>query len=366
MAFRRAAYLVLSLVCLLFGTGFGPPRLTDADVPRVTFTLHQIRAMRALPRPEVGATSALLADMHTGQILYARNERERLAPASLTKLVTALVAIQRGRQDQELKVAGEDLRAWSVIRLQNGEQLNLRQLLFAMLIPSDNAAAMTIARGLGGNVATYVRWMNEFVAQWGLQDTRFANPSGLDANNMYSTAYDMAVVARLAMRDPVIAEIVRKPEWIVAGRIIKTTNELLNTYPGTIGVKTGTTDEAGQCLITVVERPTGKALSVVMGTDDRFRDTRLLMDYFFTNFSVVHVRVGETALDTYRDEAGTLRRLELAEPLTLLVAPWQADTITFFRRLDNLSATPDPAQPVGALQIMMGQRLYREAPLYAR
>jgi D-alanyl-D-alanine carboxypeptidase (penicillin-binding protein 5/6) len=208
--------------------------------------------------------------------------------------------------------------------------------------------------------------MNDLVAQWGLKDTHFANPSGLDAPNMYSTAYDMAILATVAMRDPVIAEIVRKPEWIVAGRIIKTTNELLNTYPGTIGVKTGTTDEAGQCLITVVERPTGKALTVVMGTDDRFRDTRLLMDYYFANFGVVHVPVGETALDTYRDQAGNLRRLALAEPLTLLVAPWQIDTLSFYRRLDDLSAAPDPAKPVGTLQIMLGQRLYREAPLYAR
>ena len=366
MAIRRVVYLTLGLLCLLFGTGFGPPRLTDADVPRVTFTLHQIRAMRTQSIPEVGASAALLVDMRTGQILYARNEHERLAPASLTKLVTALVAIKRGRQDQETKVAAEDLRAWSVVKLQTGEELNLRQLLFTMLIPSDNAAAMTIARTLGGNVATFVSWMNGLVAEWGLQDTRFANPSGLDAKNMYSSAYDMAIIGRIAMRDPLIAEIVRKPEWVVAGRIIETTNELLNSYPGTIGVKTGTTDEAGQCLITVVERTTGQALSVVMGTDDRFRDTRLLMDYYFANFAQVPVRVGESALDTYRDEAGALHRLEMGEPLTLLVAPWQADTISYYRRIDNLSATPDPAQPVGVLQIFLGRQLHREVPLYAR
>jgi D-alanyl-D-alanine carboxypeptidase (penicillin-binding protein 5/6) len=362
---RRALFLMLgalSLCCL----GFGPPRLSDSDVPRYPLTLHQIRAMRQHPVPEINAASALLVNLGTGHILYALNEHERLAPASLTKIVTALVALERGRQDQEMRVTREDLRAYSVIHLQSSEELNLRQLLFAMLIPSDNAAAMTIARTLGGSVATFVQWMNDLMAEWNLQDTHFANPSGLDQESQYASAFDMAIVARQAMQDPVFAEIVRKHEWIVAGRIIQSTNELLNTYPGTIGVKTGTTDLAKECLIAVVDRPAGQAMSVVMGSEDRFRDTRLLMDYYFANYYEMRVHIADTPQSRYLDEAGNAHVFVTREPAVFLIRPWQQGAVSFYRRIDNLSPTPPADEPIGALEIRVGQRLFGEVPLYAQ
>ncbi|MBN1399728.1 MAG: D-alanyl-D-alanine carboxypeptidase [Anaerolineae bacterium] len=364
MLSRRALFIVLatlSLCCL----GFGPPRLGDSDMPRYPLTLHQIRAMRPHPLPEINAASALLVNLGTGRILYALNEHERLAPASLTKIVTALVALERGRQDQEMRVAREDLRAYSVIRLQSGEELNLRQLLFAMLIPSDNAAAMTIARSLGGNVAAFVQWMNALMVEWNLQDTHFANPSGLDQAGQYASAFDMAIVARQAMENPVFAEIVRKHEWIVAGRIIKSTNELLNTYPGTIGVKTGTTDLAKECLITVVDRPAGRALCVVMGSEERFQDTRRLMDYYFANYSELRVHIEETPQSRYLDEEGNIHTFVTRQPAVFLISPWQMGAVSFYRRIDDLSVTPPADQPIGALEIRVGWRLFGEVSLYA-
>ena len=146
-----------------------------------------------------------------------------------------------------------------------GEELNVRQLLFATLIPSDNAASTALGRGLAGSVAGFVGWMNEQVAEWGLQNTHFANPHGLDDKDNYTTAYDMAVITRTPYIQPTFAEIVRLPEWIVNHRVVTSTNELLNAYQGMIGVKTGTTDEAGENLITLVDRPAGQALTVVMG-----------------------------------------------------------------------------------------------------
>ena len=365
MSPKRAQVLLiglLSLSCL----AFGPPRLTDSDVPKQPFALHQIQAMRQIAAPETSATAALLVGLGTGRILYNLNAHERHAPASLTKIVTALVALQRGRQDEEMVVTGSDLRVFSSVHLFGGEELNLRQLLFAMLIESDNAASHTIARTLGGSIPTFVGWMNELVSDWDLRDTHFANPSGLDDADSYSTAFEMAIIARQAMQDPVIADIVRRYRWIVAGRVITSTNELLNTYPGTIGVKTGTTDLAGECLIAVVDRPAGQALSVVLGSVDRFRDTRFLLDYFYTNFWELSVDLPDTSQNRYRDETGEFHKIGIRTPAAYLLKPWQADSISVYRRIDDLSPTPNPEKPVGVLEVRLGGQRYDEVPLYVR
>lgn len=365
MPSRRVTFLLLSVLSCLC-TAFGPPVLTDSDIPRQRSTLHQIRIMRRIPVPEITAASAILVDSTTGEILYAHNEHERRAPASLVKIVTALVALQRGRQDQEITVRGQDLHVYSVSYLKSGEGLSLRQLLFFLLIPSDNVAAMTIARGLAGDARTYVQWMNELASSWGLVDTHFANPHGLDHKDGYSTVYDMAIIARHAMDDPVFSDIVRRPEAIAAWRRLESTNELLNTYYGTIGVKTGTEELAGECFAAMVDRPSGKALSVVMGSEDRFYDTRLLVDYFYANYAELHIDLPDTPQNRYLGENNTWREFGLKEPITLLVSPWQVDTATFYRRIDNISTNPDPDEPIGALVVTLSGKPLTEVPLYAR
>ena len=329
-------------------------------------TLHQIRALRQLPVPQISAPSAILVSTTTGEILYARNEHERRAPASLVKVLTAIVALQRGRLDKQIRIEIEDVRAYSVVGLQNGEQLSLRDLLFVMLVPSDNAASTAIARGLAESVRTYVKWMNELVSSWGLADTQVANPHGLDHKDSYTTAYDMAIIARRALTDPLFADIVRRSEVMVAGRWIESTNELLSTYSGMTGVKTGTTDRAGENLIAMVDRPSGHVLSVVMGSEDRFRDTRLLLDYYYSSFAELRVDLPETSQNRYLDEDNNWRAFRLREPVTFLISPWQAGTGSYYRRIDDISANPSPEEPIGALVVMLAGRRVTEVPLYVR
>ncbi|MFO7917670.1 MAG: serine hydrolase [Anaerolineae bacterium] len=316
--------------------------------------------------PEISAVSYILVNPSTGQILEAHNEHVRRSPASLVKIVTALVALRRGRQDQEIEIQSSDLRVYSATHLQSGEELSLRQLLFMMLIPSDNAAAVAIARALGGDVQTYVGWMNDLVAEWGLQDTHFANPHGLDDEGNYSTAHDMALIAWQAMKDPVFADIVGRSEAIAAFRILESTNELLGTYPGAIGVKTGTTDLAGECLVSMVDRPQGEALLVVMGSEDRFGDSRLMLDYFYTNFAELSADLRETPQNRYRDGQGRWHAFGLQEPQIFLVTPWQVRTVSFYRRINNPNTNPDAQEPVGALEIRLMDKPFSELPLYVR
>ncbi len=358
--------LLLSLLSLL-STGFGPSVLTDSDMPVRRVTPYQLRMMREIPSPELSAPAYILANAATGEILLAKNMHERRSVASMTKMVTALVALERGRQDQMVTIEARDLRGvYSVMLLRSGEELTLRQLLFMLLISSDNAAANAIARAVAGDVRTFVGWMNEYAQRMGLADTHFANPYGYDHPENYSSAFDMAIIGRLAMANPVIADIVRRPEAIAAWRNLISTNELLNTYSGAIGIKTGTTPQAGECLATMVNRPTGRAISVVMGSEHRFHDTRMLMDYHYANFAELNIALPYNALNRYQDLEYNWHAIGLRGSLTVLVKPWQLDTVRVYRQIDNIAPNPSQDEPIGRLIVSLDGRLLTEVPMYAR
>ncbi len=357
--------LVISLLtCLTLG--FGPPTLTDGDIPTRTLTPHQLRAMRVSAPPTISAESALLVNVSSREILYEKNARERRAPASLTKLATALVTLQRGNLDAEYPVWPVDLAATSSAGLRNGEYVTVWQLLHFLLIPSDNAAAACLARNLGGDVGTFVGWMNDLAASLGLQDTHFANPHGLDDPELYSTAYDMAILALHAMQDQRIAGIVRLPEAVVAKHWLINTNQLLSSYPGTIGVKTGTEEKAGECLIAMVKRPQGTVMSVVMGSTDRYLDSVLLLDHYFANYAEVTIATPDIPLNRYQDDDGVWRSVRIEEPIALLVHPWQTGTLSVYRRIDDTRGGLASGTTVGALEISVAGQLVRSEPLYVR
>lgn len=361
----RLKILVL-VACVLSCWGFGPPRLTDSDVAAKGLTPHQIVRMRDDPIPKITAAAALLANPTTGQVLYAYNEHARRAPASLTKLVTALVALERGDLDRPITVTKEDLAVWTMIGLHENETQPLGEMLYVLLIPSDNAAAMAIARNLAGNVATFVEWMNAWVEAHGLEDTHFANPSGLDAENNYTSAWDMARIALLAMGNPILRDILSKPEAIATNRRLVNTNEMLKRYRGAVGVKTGTEDLAGQCLITLVERRQGTALSVILGSTDRYADATALLDYFYDHYAELTIDLPPSPLNRYVDASGTLREFGLREPMRLLVRSWQVGSLTMVRRIENLDPNPPSDKPIGRLQVFLAGRPLLEAPLYAK
>ncbi len=346
--------------------GFGPPRLTDSDLGAKALTPQQIVLMREARAPELTAAAALLVNPTTGQVLYAQNEHARRAPASLTKLLTALVALERADLDRPITILEEDLAVWTMIGLREEEVLTLREILPVLLVPSDNAAAMAIARNLGGDVGTFVGWMNEWVDNWGLQNTHFANPSGLDDEDNYTSAWDMARIALYVMENPLLRDILGRPEMVAADRRLVNTNEMLTRYPGTVGVKTGTETLAGECLITLVERRQGKALSVILGSTDRYADATALLDYFYGNYAELRVTLPPSPINRYVDANGELHAFGLEEPLTLLVRSWQAGSVTLVRRIDNPATNPAPDEPIGRLQVYLAGRPLLEAPLYAQ
>lgn len=209
----------------------------------------------------------------TGEVLAQHDARRQVAIASITKLMTVLVALRHLEPADVVTVtSGAAQVGESRIPLHTGQRISVHDLLEGALIQSaNNAADALAAAAAGGDVATFVGWMNERARRIGLRDTHFVRPDGLDAPGHVSSARDVALLARVAMRSPVVREIVRKQSDVIEnGRVaLHTWNDLLGFFPGMIGVKTGHTDEAGWCEVAAVRRLGYTLYAVVLGVPTR-------------------------------------------------------------------------------------------------
>lgn len=251
---------------------------------------------RGLPAPPVSARAVAVVDGASGELLYGRNEHLRLPPASTTKIVTAVVALQHADLDAAVVVDVDARRMGdsSVMGLLPGMRLTVRDLLYGLMLPSGNDAALALARHVAGSVPAFVAMMNEEVARLGLNDSHFTNPHGLDSFGLYSTAWDLAMIARAAMADPRFAEIVRTPKWRVWSLDVDlyNGNGLLLSYPGADGVKTGWTEDAGETAVASATRGGHRVFAAVLGSRDRAADSAALLDWAFVNFSWIDLTPG--------------------------------------------------------------------------
>jgi len=256
--------------------------------------------------PRVSAPSAVLADLDTGQVLFEQGGRIRRPIASLTKIMTALLVLERARLGDEVVVSElpaspDGNLGLSELGLEPGERISVGDLLYALLLQSANDAALALAEHVAGSVDRFVRLMNLRARRLGMRGTAFRSPSGLDDRGT-STALDLVRLTRAAYRDPRFARIVaqRFHEIPAPGggiRRIQNRNVLLWLYPGAVGVKTGYTGAAGYCVVAVAERDGLRLVAVVLGAStpaSAFSDAAALLDHgFFAYERRVLVRVGE-------------------------------------------------------------------------
>jgi D-alanyl-D-alanine carboxypeptidase len=216
----------------------------------------------------------------------------RLAPASVTKVITALVVLQKARTDAMVDVDVDYEAPYfedsSLMGLKPGMRLSVQDLLYGLMLPSGNDAAEALARYVGaGNVTSFVAMMNDEAAQLGMSDTRFANPSGLDADGLYSTAWDLAAMTRVALDDPFMMRMSTtlsyKPSAGWDGPALKNGNALLKAYPGAFGLKIGFTDNAKETIVAAAERNGRQLIVSVLGSNDRYADSEALLDWAFAN-----------------------------------------------------------------------------------
>lgn len=248
-----------------------------------------------LSPPSISAKAACIMDAKTGEVIYAKNEHEKLPMASTTKIMTSLLALENGNIGDDITITKDMLGAdGTLLCLQEGWQITLYDLVVGALVVSGNDAADSIAVAVGGTKDNFVSMMNERCAEYGMFDTHFTTPSGLDefANGEhYSTAYDLCLLAREASKNPDLISITSNVESIIyygnpkRMYYIYTHNYLLeksksaNSYPGCDGLKTGYTERAGHCLVTHVKRDGVELVCVTLNAPERFGDHRKLYDY---------------------------------------------------------------------------------------
>ena len=245
--------------------------------------------------PIVSAQAALAIDLSSMTPLYEKNPDLTLLPASTTKIVTALVAMDYFQDNNILKVDGFKTDGQKV-GLVEGEEITAGNLLDALLIFSANDAAETLAQNYPGGVEGFIAAMNEKVKEYNLTNTYFDNPVGFDGNNHYSTARDLIRIAMIAMRNPHFAQRVNQKEKIITsvdGKIIHkivSTNKLLGTVEGVSGVKTGWTENARENLVTYIERGDKKVMIALLGSQDRFGETKEIINWIFSNYEWKEVK----------------------------------------------------------------------------
>lgn len=250
----------------------------------------------------VSASSAILVNYDTGEIVYQKDAKRKQAIASITKVMTALVALEAKNPDTVFTVSGKAAHVGEdSMGLTEGEQANLGELLYGLMLPSGNDAAVTIAEGISGTEDAFVTHMNEEANNLGMNDTKFINASGLDEDgrDQHSTAYDLAVLAHYTWSNYPLFRKVSATDHIAidansthkAFDLVNQTN-LLTTYPGVLGIKPGFTWDAGWCLMTYAENKGVKLIGVILGSADRRGEMKELLDYGFSKYGITVAHPG--------------------------------------------------------------------------
>jgi len=243
------------------------------------------------PAPNVNAWSIAVIDGSSGALLYGKDPHRQLPPASLTKIFTALVALKNGDLNQEVTVQFDQSQLYdsTLMGIRPGETYTLKDLLFGLMLPSGNDAALAIANDIGGSEDKFVAMMNAEAASLGLKDSHFVNPHGLDAPGHYSSAYDLAMAARYGMATyPEFRVLASTNAYDVKGTRtweIYNLNRFLRDYPGADGVKIGYTDNAGRGIVASATRNGHQVFVALMHCGDIVNDSVPLFDWVFKNYT---------------------------------------------------------------------------------
>lgn len=269
----------------------------------LALVLSASTSFRCTVSAEVGisAQSAILIDADSGMIMHEKNAYERMGMASTTKIMTALVTVHLMKPDMTVSIPKEAVGTeGSSVYLCEGEKMTVEQLLYALLLASANDAAVALAIAASGSIEKFADQMNMYAEKLGLHDTHFVNPHGLYDEDHYTTAYDLALISRAALADPLLTKIFStyKKELPCNGeenkRLVVNHNKLLRTYEGAVGMKTGYTKSTGRCLVSAAQRNGLTLICVTLNAPDDWKDHTSLLDYGFENYTrYVFAEAGE-------------------------------------------------------------------------
>ena len=341
--------------------------------------LLPISAMAA--GPEVAAKSAVLMDMATGMVLQEQNAHEKLAPASVTKVMTLLLimeAIDSGKihwEDQVIASESAAAKGGSQVYLKVGETMSVSDMVKSIAVSSANDCACAMAEHIAGSEQAFVELMNRRAEELGMQDTHFVNCTGLDdspeAAEHRTSAYDIALMSRELMANhpdiqkftTIWMDTIRNGAFGLAN-----TNKMIRFYPGATGLKTGFTAGAGYCLSATAQRENLGLIAVVMGAETsqaRFGACKHLLDYGFANFSLVTPEMSGGAVKVKLGTADFVKAVP-AESAQLLVDKAQANQVQIETVLEEeIPAPVSKGQRLGTLTVKVGEQIVKQIPLVA-
>ncbi len=293
---KKTAAVLTCLAVLAAACSFAAAQEKDADDGKNA-------QETAVAEPSISAETAVLIDAFSGRVLYDRRMDAHMYPASTTKIMTAMLAVEEGDPQESVTVsenaAGQE---GSSVYLEAGEKISMKDLLYGMMLRSGNDAATAVAEAIGGDTETFAAMMNERAASLGLRNSHFVNPSGLQNEDHYSSAYDLAMITREALKNDLFRQIVSSKTYQAqrqgaeAYKYFYNKNKTVFQYEGATGIKIGYTTAAGRCLVASAEREGTELIAVVLNDPDWFEDAYRLLDYGFEAFRRVTVAKGERPL----------------------------------------------------------------------
>ncbi|WP_040197607.1 D-alanyl-D-alanine carboxypeptidase family protein [Candidatus Soleaferrea massiliensis] len=319
------------------------------------------------------AKASILIDADSGRVLSAQNEKAKLPMASTTKIMTTLIALEQPDLTSYFTVDPEAIKVeGSSMGLTEGDRVNLLTLCYGMILPSGNDAANVVAMRIGGSAEKFADMMNAKAAELGLKDTHFVTPSGLDADGHYTTAYDLAQLARIAMQNPLFKSICKESAAQVEfgnppfKRWLKNHNKLIEMYDGCIGVKTGFTDAAKRCLVSAAERDGVTLICVTLNDPNDWADHA---KYYDAGFATLKMRTMEAA-ESYpvKVTGGTAPTVQakVSGPVQILLTDEEAQKVQPVVTTEPFLYAPVKAGDViGQLQYRVDGELMASVPLIA-
>ncbi len=279
--------------------------------------------------PNVASKSAILMDKNSGRVLWGKDENEKMPMASTTKIMTLLVALEKGDFEKEVIVSSKASRAPDVqLNIKEGEKFKLEDLLYPLMLESSNDVAIAIGEHTGGSVEGFAEMMTEKAKEIGAVNTQFKNPNGLDEDGHYSTAYDLALITKYALDNPDFVKIINTKTYTFKSDLrsytVNNKNRLLSSFNGGNGVKTGYTNKAANCFVGSAKRDDVELISVVLqagwgatGREGKWTDTYEILNYGFDNFHLHKViQKGEVALGDINVLTSKVNKLPIGYTVT--------------------------------------------------
>lgn len=343
-----------------------------SSVTNKTTSGQSSAANLSLP-PTVTADAAVLMDSATGDILFNKQATKKRPPASTTKIMTAILGIELGRPDELVTVSQKAAAVGeSTIHLDPGEKIPLYELITGALIKSGNDACVAIGEQIAGSEEQFVKMMNQKALSLGAKDTNFVNTNGLPNKNHYSTAYDLALMARYGLRIPAFSSITRQKETEIHFiepdffMDLKNTNKLLWNYPFADGVKTGTTNAAGKCLVASATKDGRQLIAVLLYAPNRFGDAQKLLEWGFAQTETVRIAKAGEVVAEFPIATPEPVKAFVQYPLEVTVQKKDKDKIEkriVWNRQANLPIRV--GEELGVFEVWVNEQKLKSAPIFS-